>query len=161
AAPVLLAALVAAAAAFGVGLFSGVRAGRGPAPQFRRLTYQRGYIESARFSPDGQTVIYGSTRRNEPLRIYSTRLDSVEARRRDGPRHLAHRRDAPAAPLRASRLLDPIGNARTRGPRRRQPAGDLRARDRSRHFPRRQGARGRPRGRQAAAARVSRRKSPP
>jgi Tol biopolymer transport system component len=54
-------------------------------PQFRRITYHRGYVESARFSPDGQTVIFGSTRRDEPLRIYSTRLDSVESRVLDLP----------------------------------------------------------------------------
>jgi eukaryotic-like serine/threonine-protein kinase len=50
------------------------------APSFRQITYHRGYIQSARFAPDGQTVVYGSTRRDEPLRIYSTRLDSIESR---------------------------------------------------------------------------------
>ena len=54
-------------------------------PRFRQLTYHRGYIETARFAPDGQTVIFGSTRRDEPLRLYSTRLDSVESRPLDLP----------------------------------------------------------------------------
>ncbi len=72
-------------AALGAGLLLGLRLRAPSHPQFRRITYQRGYIESARFSPDGQTVIYGSTRRDEPLRIYSTRLDSVESRALDLP----------------------------------------------------------------------------
>jgi serine/threonine protein kinase len=65
-------------AAVGVGLLLGGRHSPSP-PRFRRLTYHRGYIESARFSPDGQTVVFGSTRRDQPLRVYSTRLDSIES----------------------------------------------------------------------------------
>jgi eukaryotic-like serine/threonine-protein kinase len=80
-----LLAAVGIAAALGAGLLLGSRL-RSPAhPQFRRITYHRGYVESARFSPDAQTVIFGSTRRDEPLRIYSTRLDSVESRALDLP----------------------------------------------------------------------------
>jgi dipeptidyl aminopeptidase/acylaminoacyl peptidase len=82
--PVALAA-VAAAALLAAGLLAGLKLGKSPAPEFRRVSYQRGYVESARFSPDGQTVVYGSTRRGEPLRIYSTRLDSVESRALDLP----------------------------------------------------------------------------
>jgi eukaryotic-like serine/threonine-protein kinase len=76
---------VALAAALGVGFLLGGRLSAPPAPRFRRLTYHRGYIESARFSPDGQTAIFGSTWRNEPLRLYSTRIDSVESRALDLP----------------------------------------------------------------------------
>jgi eukaryotic-like serine/threonine-protein kinase len=54
-------------------------------PVFRQLTYHRGYVESARFSPDGQTVIYGSTRRDQPVKIYSARLDSIESTPLDLP----------------------------------------------------------------------------
>jgi eukaryotic-like serine/threonine-protein kinase len=75
----------AVAVALAAGLLLGVRFGRVPPPQFRRISYNRGYIEAARFSPDGQTVVYGSTRRDEPLRTYSTRLDSVESRPLDLP----------------------------------------------------------------------------
>jgi Tol biopolymer transport system component/tRNA A-37 threonylcarbamoyl transferase component Bud32 len=78
-------AAVAAAAALGVGILLGLRLRAQSNPQFRRITYHRGYVESARFSPDGQTVIFGSTRRDEPLRVYSTRLDSVESRALDLP----------------------------------------------------------------------------
>jgi serine/threonine protein kinase/dipeptidyl aminopeptidase/acylaminoacyl peptidase len=78
-------AVGAAAAALGLGLLLGGRLRPPSAPQFRRLTYHRGYIESARFSPDGQTVFFGSTRRDQALRIDSTRLDSVESRALDVP----------------------------------------------------------------------------
>ena len=54
-------------------------------PHFRRLSFHHGYIESARFSPDGQTVFYSSTRRDQLLRIESTRLDAVESRALEVP----------------------------------------------------------------------------
>ena len=79
----LLAAALVAALAAGALLSRGLR--KTPAPAFRQLTYHRGFIESARFSPDAQTVLYGSTRRDEPLRIYSTRLDSIESSKLDLP----------------------------------------------------------------------------
>ena len=75
----------AVAAALGAGALVGLRLRAPSNPEFRRITYHRGYVESARFSPDGQTVIFGSTRRDEPLRIYSTRLDSIESRVLDLP----------------------------------------------------------------------------
>ena len=78
-------ALFAAVAALGAGILLGGRLRAPSPPHFRRLTYHRGYIESARFSPDGQTVYYGSTRRDQPLRIESTRLDAVESRALDVP----------------------------------------------------------------------------
>ncbi len=151
---------VAVAAALGAGLLLGSRFRAPSNPQFRRITYHRGYVESARFSPDGQTVIFGSTRRDEPLRIYSTRLDSVESRvldlppRGHGARDLPHGRDGAPPALHAPRILDPLGNARPRRARRRRAAGDPRARHGRRHLSRRQGPRGRPRSRQAAAAGV-------
>ncbi len=76
---------VAVAAALVSGLLIGSRRRETGMPQFRRITYHRGYVESARFSPDGKTVIFGSTRAGEPLRIYSSRLDSVESRGLDLP----------------------------------------------------------------------------
>jgi len=75
----------AVAAAFAMGLFAGARLHPSNPLQFRRITYHRGYVEDARFSPDGQTILFGSTRRDEPLKIYSARLDSVESRALDLP----------------------------------------------------------------------------
>jgi serine/threonine protein kinase/Tol biopolymer transport system component len=77
--------VVVVAAALGAGVLVGGRLLRPPAPQFRLITYHRGYIESARFSPDGQTVVYGATRRDEPLRIYSARLDAIQSNPLDLP----------------------------------------------------------------------------
>jgi eukaryotic-like serine/threonine-protein kinase len=71
--------------ALGAGLFVLTRLRAPTKPSFRQITYHRGFIQSARFAPDGQTVVYGSTRRDEPLRIYSTRLDSIESRSLDLP----------------------------------------------------------------------------
>ncbi|MGE5344987.1 MAG: protein kinase domain-containing protein [Acidithiobacillales bacterium] len=75
----------AIAVAAGVVGVLALRARAPSAPRFRQITYHRGTIESARFSPDGQTVVFGSTRRDEPLRIYSARLDSIEYRPLDLP----------------------------------------------------------------------------
>jgi hypothetical protein len=85
--PALRLALAAGAvtAGLGAGILLGLRLGAPSPPSFRRLSYHRGYIESARFSPDGQTVFYGSTRGDQPLRVESTRLDVVESRALDVP----------------------------------------------------------------------------
>lgn len=40
--------------------------------QFRRLTYERGTIASARFAPDQRNVIYSASWAGSPLQIYST-----------------------------------------------------------------------------------------
>ena len=73
-------AAVAVLAALGAGLFLGPRLFAPPLPTFRQITYHRGLVKSARFAPDGQTVVYGSTRGENPLHIYSTRRDSIESR---------------------------------------------------------------------------------
>jgi Tol biopolymer transport system component len=72
-------------AALAAGLLLAGRLREPAKASFRQITYHRGFIQSARFAPDGQTVVYGSTRRDEPLRIYSTRLDSIESRSLDLP----------------------------------------------------------------------------
>jgi eukaryotic-like serine/threonine-protein kinase len=49
-------------------------------PTFHRLTFRRGLIRSARFAPDGQTILYGALWDNELCRVYSTRTDNPESR---------------------------------------------------------------------------------
>jgi len=49
-------------------------------PRFQRLTFQRGFIFSARLAPDGQTVVYGASWRGERIGLFSTRLDATESR---------------------------------------------------------------------------------
>jgi len=50
-----------------------------PEPAFQRLTYQRGDVSGARFSPDGRTVFFSAQWANDPTRIFSTRLGSRES----------------------------------------------------------------------------------
>ncbi|HEX4440596.1 MAG TPA: protein kinase [Thermoanaerobaculia bacterium] len=47
---------------------------------FQRLTYQRGRIYSARFAPDGQTIVYSAAWEGGPLQVFSARADSSEYR---------------------------------------------------------------------------------
>ncbi len=62
-------------------LLRGVAGGKaGPPLQIQRLTYARGAIRTARFAPDGQTIVYGAAWEGLPLEIYSTRADSSESR---------------------------------------------------------------------------------
>ncbi len=49
-------------------------------PEFRRVTFERGTVYSARFTPDGRTVVYGASWNGQPLQIYSTIPDSLLAR---------------------------------------------------------------------------------
>jgi eukaryotic-like serine/threonine-protein kinase len=48
--------------------------------QVQRLTYQRGNIPSARFAPDGKTVVYGAAWDGRPLDVFSTRIEGHESR---------------------------------------------------------------------------------
>jgi eukaryotic-like serine/threonine-protein kinase len=48
--------------------------------QFQRLTFQRGRLQTARFAPDGQTIVYSAAWDGGPLELYSTRADSAESR---------------------------------------------------------------------------------
>ena len=51
-----------------------------PNPEFRRVTFERGTVYSARFTLDGRTVVYGASWNGGPLEIYSTIPDSLLAR---------------------------------------------------------------------------------
>ena len=46
---------------------------------YKRLTYQRGWVRSARISPDGQTVVYSAAWEGRPLQLFLRRLDSTAA----------------------------------------------------------------------------------
>jgi eukaryotic-like serine/threonine-protein kinase len=45
------------------------------APVFHRLTYDLGNVNSARFSPDGHTVVYSANWEGQPAEIFSTRAE--------------------------------------------------------------------------------------
>ena len=57
-------------------------------PSFRQLTFRRGGIQSARFAPDGQTVVYTAAWEGKPLEIFLRRLESPESRPADIPGEL-------------------------------------------------------------------------
>ncbi len=49
------------------------------APVFHRLTYELGTVNSARFSPDGHTVVYSAAWEGQPSQIYYTRAEFPQA----------------------------------------------------------------------------------
>jgi dipeptidyl aminopeptidase/acylaminoacyl peptidase len=54
-------------------------------PSFRRLTFRRGIIRSARFAPDGQTILYGAGWDGERCRVHTVRVDGPESHPLDFP----------------------------------------------------------------------------
>jgi serine/threonine protein kinase/dipeptidyl aminopeptidase/acylaminoacyl peptidase len=71
------------AAAVGLAFWIGSRrsgsGGDSEPPRFRRLTFRRGAIQSARFAPDGRTVVYGAAWDGKPYELFSVRTDTVES----------------------------------------------------------------------------------
>ena len=51
-----------------------------PHTVFHRLTYRRGMITSARFAPDGNTIVYSASWEDEPSNIFAVSPDSPESR---------------------------------------------------------------------------------
>jgi DNA-binding winged helix-turn-helix (wHTH) protein len=51
-----------------------------PEPQFQRLSFGRGTILSARFAPDGQSVVYGAAWDGKPFQLFYARVGSFESR---------------------------------------------------------------------------------
>ncbi len=58
---------------------SGYGSGAESLPTFHRLTYRRGTIRSARFAPDGQTIVYGAAWEGQPIRLFLTRVQGSES----------------------------------------------------------------------------------
>jgi len=80
--PVPLAA-AAAAIALVVGLAAGMflwpRSAQAPLPVYHPLTFRRGSVHSARFAPDGKTIIYSAAWEGKPLQLFTTRPESPES----------------------------------------------------------------------------------
>jgi eukaryotic-like serine/threonine-protein kinase len=68
-----------------IGIFVGAQILSPPQPTFQRLTYRRGDVPAARFSPDAQTVLFSAQWGNEPISIFSMRPGSRESRPLDLP----------------------------------------------------------------------------
>jgi eukaryotic-like serine/threonine-protein kinase len=58
------------------GIFAGRNLIQVSNPVYRRLTFERGTIYSARFAPDGSSIVYGAAWNGRPIGIFSTLADS-------------------------------------------------------------------------------------
>ncbi len=76
----LLVSIAVALAGMAAAYFAGKKAGYVSPPSFHQLTFRRGEIRSARFSPDGRTVLYTAGWEGKPLEIFVNRLESPESR---------------------------------------------------------------------------------
>jgi Tol biopolymer transport system component len=75
-----LAAAAGIAAALIAAFLLGKRFGHTDPPSFEQLTFRRGEVVSARFGPDGQTILYSAEWDGKPMEIFSTRADRPESR---------------------------------------------------------------------------------
>ncbi|MEO6258966.1 MAG: serine/threonine-protein kinase [Thermoanaerobaculia bacterium] len=48
-------------------------------PTVRQLTFRNGTVRSARFAPDGQTIVYGAAWDGAPLKMFQRRLEGSES----------------------------------------------------------------------------------
>jgi tRNA A-37 threonylcarbamoyl transferase component Bud32/dipeptidyl aminopeptidase/acylaminoacyl peptidase len=72
--------LLAAGAAFGYLAARGPSDGAAADVSISPLTFRRGSVLTARFAPDGQTVVYGASWEGEPVDVFTVRLDTRESR---------------------------------------------------------------------------------
>jgi serine/threonine protein kinase/dipeptidyl aminopeptidase/acylaminoacyl peptidase len=72
----LLGAVMSLVALLGVGIFIAQRKPRIISPSFQRQTFERGTIYNARFTPDGQTIVYGAAWDGKPSQMFWTRPGS-------------------------------------------------------------------------------------
>jgi eukaryotic-like serine/threonine-protein kinase len=63
-----------------IGYFAGKSMNTPVSPKFHQLTFRRGTLGEARFTPDGQTVIYSAAWEGKPAALFTTRTDSVFSR---------------------------------------------------------------------------------
>ncbi len=76
-------AAVVAVVALAAGLFAGklVFQATPPAPPlYRQLTFRRGAVRTARFAPDGQTILYSAAWQGNPSEIFTARPEGPESR---------------------------------------------------------------------------------
>ena len=66
---------------FSIGAFIlGKRASITPPPTYQRFSFNRGTIRTARFAPDGQTVVYSARWNGNPLDVFTVRAGKAESR---------------------------------------------------------------------------------
>jgi len=75
--------LLAVIAAAALGLYGGKLVFTPPPyepPLYRQLTFRRGSIRSARFAPDGQTILYSAAWQGNPTDVFTARPEAPESR---------------------------------------------------------------------------------
>jgi eukaryotic-like serine/threonine-protein kinase len=77
--PIAGAAVVALLIGLGIGAFLLQRGAPVSFPEYHPLTFRRGIVLSARFAPDGKTVIYSAAWEGKPLDLYTTRPESPQS----------------------------------------------------------------------------------
>jgi serine/threonine protein kinase/Tol biopolymer transport system component len=81
--PGILALAACALGALAIGLIAGkslFSASQAAPPLYHQLTFRRGSIRSARFAPDGQTILYSAAWQGGPTDVFTARPEAPEAR---------------------------------------------------------------------------------
>ena len=75
-----IAVVAGIASALAVGFVLGRQTGANPPPTFHQLTFRRGTIGTARFGPDGQTILYSAAWEGRTLEPFVARSETPESR---------------------------------------------------------------------------------
>jgi eukaryotic-like serine/threonine-protein kinase len=76
----ILAATSALLAGLAIGWFLHAANSRTVPPLFHQLTFRRGTVRSARFTPNGQSVVYGAAWEGKPTELFITSPESPQSR---------------------------------------------------------------------------------
>jgi eukaryotic-like serine/threonine-protein kinase len=77
--PALVASAIALLIGLAIGAFFLQRTAPPSFPAYHPLTFRRGIVLSARFAPDGKTVIYSAAWEGKPLDLFTTRPESPQS----------------------------------------------------------------------------------
>jgi hypothetical protein len=75
-----LVAIAGSAALLFAGILIGKKLGFQPTPSFHQLTFRRGEISTARFAPDGQTILYAASWDGKLVEVFLNRRERPESR---------------------------------------------------------------------------------
>ncbi len=78
--PILAALAAAGVLLLAAGVFLGKRLEKRALPSYHQLTFRQGTVRSARFSPDGQSVVYTAAWGGQPLELFTVRPGTPESR---------------------------------------------------------------------------------
>ncbi len=76
----MVTAALATIAVMGAAAIPLLRESQSSEPSFHHVTFRRGIITSARFAPDGQSIVYSAAWEGQPYELYLTRFGSTESR---------------------------------------------------------------------------------